>query len=327
MTSNWSSLAEQVIQGYEMTQEEALAILEEPDFRVLELLNAAFLIRHHYFGNKVKLNMIINAKSGMCSEDCSYCSQSSISEAMIEKYPLLTKETILAGVEEAKRRKAGTYCIVTSGKQPTDHEVDQVVDAVLEIRKSSDIKICCCLGFLNPDHAKRLAEAGVNRYNHNLNTHEEHYEHICSTHAYKERIDTVAQVKNAGISPCSGAIFGMGETDEGRVDIALSLRMFDVDSIPCNFLNPIEGTPFSGHKELTPNTCLKILAMMRFVNPTREIRMAGGREVNLRHLQPLGLYAANSLFVGDYLTTEGQLPENDWEMIRDLGFEIESAGM
>lgn len=326
-TNNWSSFAEQIIQGYELDRGEALAILKEPDFRILELLNAAYLIRRHYFGNQVKLNMIINAKSGMCSEDCAYCSQSAISEAPIDKYPLLSKETILAGAEEAKRRKAGTYCIVTSGKQPTDHEIDQVVDAVREIRKTSNIKLCCCLGFLNPDHTKKLVDAGVDRYNHNLNTHEEHYEHICSTHTYKERVDTIEQIKDAGISPCSGAIFGMGETDEERVEMAFSLKSLDVDSIPCNFLNPVEGTPLSGQQELKPNICLKILAMMRFVNPAKEIRIAGGREVNLRHLQPLGLYAANSIFVGDYLTTEGQLPEKDWEMIRDLGFEIESEGM
>jgi biotin synthase len=324
---NWSDVAERVTQGYEISREEALEILREPDERVLDLLSAAFVIRRKYFGTKMKLNMIVNAKSGMCPEDCFYCSQSAISDAPIEKYPLLSKETILAGAEEAQRRKAGTYCIVMSGRRPSTREVDQVADAVREIRSSSDLKICCCLGFLIPEHAKKLADAGVHRYNHNINTSRENYENICSTHTYTDRVDTVENVKDAGISPCSGVIFGMGETEEGRVDIAFSLKVLDADSIPCNFLNPIEGTPLSDKRELTPNTCLKILVMMRFVNPQKEIRIAGGREVNLRSLQPLGLYAANSIFVGDYLTTEGQLPEADWKMIQDLGFEIEESAL
>lgn len=326
-TRDWLELAEQVIQGYEISREEALQILLEPDYRVLDLMSAAFAIRRKYFGTKMKLNMIVNAKSGMCPEDCFYCSQSAISDAPIKQYPLLSKETILAGAEEAQRRKAGTYCIVMSGRRPSNREVDQVADAVREIRSTSDLKICCCLGFLSPEHAEKLANAGVNRYNHNLNTSRENYENICTTHTYTDRVDTVERAKDAGISPCSGVIFGMGETEEGRVDMAFSLKALDADSIPCNFLNPIEGTQLSGRHELTPNTCLKILAMMRFVNPSKEIRIAGGREVNLRHLQPLGLYAANSIFVGDYLTTEGQLPETDWQMIKDLGFEIEESAL
>lgn len=326
-TRDWEILAHSVIQGYEISKAEALEILMIPDDQLLEILDAVYEIRRHYFGRKVKLNMIVNAKSGMCSEDCFYCSQSAISQAPIDKYPLLSKEMILAGAEEAKRRKAGTYCIVMSGRQPSNREVDQIAEAVAEIRATTDLKICCCLGFLRRDHAQKLADAGVNRYNHNLNTSRENYENICTTHTYSDRVETVERAKEAGISPCSGVIFGMGETNEGRVDMAFSLKALDADSIPCNFLNPIEGTPLAGKRELTPSTCLKILAMMRFVNPTKEIRIAGGREVNLRHLQPLGLYAANSLFVGDYLTTDGQLPEADWQMIQDIGFEIEESAL
>ena len=325
VVTEWLALANRVNQGYEISREEALEILVQPDDRMLEILTAAFEIRRHHFGRKVKLNMIVNAKSGMCPEDCFYCSQSAISNAPIEKYPLLSKETILAGAEEAKRRKAGTYCIVMLGRRPSNREVDQVAEAVAEIRATSDLKICCCLGFLSPEHAQKLAEAGVNRYNHNFNTSRENYENICSTHTYSDRVDTVERAKDAGISPCSGVIFGMGETNQGRVDMAFSLKALDVESIPCNFLNSIEGTPLAERRELTPNTCLRILAMMRFVNPSKEIRIAGGREVNLRHLQPLGLYAANSIFVGDYLTTDGQLPETDWQMIQDMGFEIDES--
>ncbi len=320
-------LAERVISGEAVSKDKALSLLQIEDTQILELMNAAYKIRHHFYGNKVKLNMIINAKSGLCPENCGYCSQSIVAETPIDKYAWLTKEKIIQGAKEAIYRKAGTYCIVASGRRPTDKEISHVVDAVKEIRETTNLKICCCLGFLNPDHAKALADAGVHRYNHNLNTHRDQYEEICTTHTYDQRIDTVQQVKEAGISPCSGAIFGMGENDEQRVDIAFELRDLDADSIPCNFLVAITGTPLSGKKDLTPINCLKILAMMRFVNPAKEIRISGGREVNLGSLQPLGLFAANSIFVGDYLTTEGQQPLDDWRMIAELGFEIEECAL
>lgn len=324
---DWKSLAEKVIQGYEVTREEAVALVQAPDEELLEIMHSAYLIRHRYYGNKVKLNMIINTKSGLCPEDCGYCSQSIVSEAPIDKYAWLTKEKIIEGAQESIRRKAGTYCIVASGRRPTDKEIDHVIEAVKEIRETTDLKICCCLGFLNEDHAQKLGEAGVHRYNHNLNTSQENYKNITSTHTYEDRVETVNKVKESGMSPCSGAIFGMGESDEEAVDIAFSLRRLDADSIPCNFLNSIDGTPLEGRKELNPRKCLKLLAMMRFVNPTKEIRMAGGREVNLRSMQAMGLYAANSIFVGDYLTTAGQEPTADWGMIEDLGFEIEECAL
>lgn len=325
--NSWKSLAWKVLDGHQVTNEEALSIVQADDEDLLEIMQAAFMIRRHYFGKKVKLNMIVNAKSGLCPEDCGYCSQSLVSEAPIEKYAWLTKDSIIEGAQEAIRRKAGTYCIVASGRRPTDKEVDHVVEAVKEIRSQTDLKICCCLGFLNEDHAQKLVEAGVHRYNHNLNTSEANYENICSTHTYEDRVGTVEEVKKAGISPCSGVIFGMGESDEEAIQIAMNLKKLDADSIPCNFLNAIDGTPLEGHKQLNPRKCLKLLAMMRFVNPNKEIRIAGGREVNLRSLQTMGLYAANSIFVGDYLTTMGQEPTADWAMIEDLGFEIEECAL
>ncbi|MFD3447854.1 biotin synthase BioB [Microbacteriaceae bacterium 4G12] len=327
MKRDWKQVANEIINGRDMTKEEALAILQTADEDILDVMNAAYMIRSHYYGKKVKLNMIINTKSGLCPEDCGYCSQSIVSEAPIDKYAWLTQEKIVQGAHEAIRRKAGTYCIVASGRRPTDKEVEHVIGAVKEIRDTTDLKICCCLGFLNEDHAKRLAEAGVHRYNHNLNTHVNNYENVCSTHTYDDRVDTVEKAKDVGISPCSGAIFGMGENEEQRVDIAFELKRLDADSIPCNFLVSIDGTPLEGQKHLRSLDCLKILAMMRFVNPSKEIRISGGREVNLRSLQPLGLFAANSVFVGDYLTTEGQEPTSDWNMIEDLGFEIEHCAL
>lgn len=327
LTVNYRELAEKVLQGYVPTREEALAIIEAPDEDLLDILHAAYQIRKHYYGNKVKLNMIINAKSGLCPEDCGYCAQSIVSDAPVEKYTLLNKESILAGAQEAINRKAGTYCIVMSGRRPSDAELDGVVEAVKEIRENTSLKICACLGFLTDQHAQKLAESGVHRYNHNLNTSKENYDKICSTHTYDDRIDTVQKAKESGMSPCSGAIIGMGESYQELVSIAYSLRELDADSIPVNFLNAIDGTPLEGYQHLNPRHCLKTVAMFRFVNPTKEIRLSGGREINLRSLQPLGLYAANSIFVGDYLTTQGQEPTSDWKMIEDLGFEIEECAL
>lgn len=324
---DWLKLAEQIVQGYSIKPEEALAILQSDDGELLTVMQAAYRIRREYYGNKVKLNMIVNAKSGMCPEDCGYCSQSIVSEAPIEKYAWLTKEKILEGARESIRRKAGTYCIVASGRRPSNRELEHVVEAVKEIRATTDLKVCCCLGFLSEQHAAQLAEAGVHRYNHNLNTSKDNYANITTTHTYDQRVETVKQATTSGMSPCSGAIFGMGESLEERVQIAFALKELDADSIPCNFLNAIDGTPMEGRKELTPRMCLKILAMMRFVNPSKEIRVAGGREVNLRSLQPLGLYAANSIFIGDYLTTSGQAHTDDWGMIEDMGFEIEECAL
>ncbi|NQX66073.1 biotin synthase BioB [Paenibacillus alba] len=319
----WQSLAEKALQGECLSLEEGLAVLEADNDEVLLLMQAAFKVRKHFYGKKVKLNMIINAKSGLCPEDCGYCSQSIVSTAPVPKYTLLDKDTLLAGAREALARKAGTYCIVAAGKGPTDKELNQVVDAVREIRQTMPLKICACLGILNDDQAKRLAEAGVHRYNHNLNTSKANYPAITTTHTYDQRVETVEKVKTHGMSPCSGVIIGMGETNQEIIEMAYALRELDSDSIPINFLNAIPGTPLE-HAGRTPSMkALKVLALFRFICPSKEIRVAGGREVNLRTLQPLSLFAANSLFVGDYLTTAGQEISADYQMIEDLGFEIE----
>ncbi|OME87844.1 biotin synthase BioB [Paenibacillus sp. FSL A5-0031] len=320
---DWQSLAQKALHGECLTIDEGLAVLEAADDELLLLMQAAFTVRKHFYGKKVKLNMIINAKSGLCPEDCGYCSQSIVSTAPVKKYSLLDKDTLLSGAREAMARKAGTYCIVASGKGPTNRELDQVVAAVKEIRQTMPLKICACLGILGDDQARRLAEAGVHRYNHNLNTSKANYPSITTTHTYDQRVETVEKVKTYGMSPCSGVIIGMGETNQEIVEMAYALRELDADSIPINFLNAIPGTPLE-HAGRTPSMkALKVLALFRFICPSKEIRVAGGREVNLRTLQPLSLYAANSLFVGDYLTTAGQDISADHQIIEDLGFEIE----
>lgn len=318
----WDKIVQKSLNGKRITLEEGLQILNADDNEMLAMLDAAFLVRNHYFGKTVKLNMIFNAKSGACSEDCGYCSQSKVSEAPVKTYSLLDKQTLLDGAKEALKRKASTYCIVTSGRSPSEKEINEIVEAVREISETLPLKICTSLGILNEARARQLKEAGVSRYNHNLNTHENNYSNITSTHTYDDRVHTVESIKSIGISPCSGCIIGLGETDEQIVEMAYALRDLDADSIPVNFLHPVEGTPLGNYQSPTPYKALKVLALMRFINPTKEIRISGGREKSLRHLQPLALYAANSIFVGDYLTTAGQDIHKDYEMIEDLGFEI-----
>ena len=323
--TSWQELAQQILAGHQLTYDEGVQVLESNDTDVLELLNAAYVLRKTHFGNKVQLYFLMNAKSGLCPEDCAYCSQSKISNASIPKYNLLNREQLLKGAHEAAQRQAKTYCIVISARSPSQKELDAVNSVVSEIKEQYDLKICACLGLLSPDQAQQLKEAGVDRVNHNLNTSGEFYEQICSTHTFQERVDTLKAVKQAGMEMCSGGIVGMGETKGDIVNMALQLRDLGVHSIPVNFLNPIDGTPLEGIRQLDPRYCLKILALFRLANPDREIRVAGGREMHLRSLQPLALYAANSLFVGDYLTTKGQLPDKDYQMITDLGFEIQQT--
>jgi biotin synthase len=324
---DWYAMADKSIGGGLLTIEEGVAVLQADDDQLLTLMDAAFKVRKHFYGKKVKLNLIVNAKSGLCPEDCGYCSQSVISKAAIPKYPLLEKETLVQGARKALEWKAGTYCIVASGRGPTSKELDQVIDAVKEIKSTMPLKICACLGILSEEQASRLKDAGVDRYNHNLNTSQRNFNHITTTHSYDDRVSTIEKAKGSGMSPCSGFILGMGETDEEIVETAYALRELDADSIPVNFLNPIAGTPLAHRKDLNPRKCLKALALMRFINPSKEIRIAGGRELNLGSLQPLGLYAANSIFVGDYLTTQGQEAEQDHRIIEDLGFEIELCAL
>lgn len=320
--SSWLELAESVIQGQAIDRQQALEILQTPDGEILNLLAGAYRIRREYFGNTVQLYFLMNAKSGLCPEDCHYCSQSKVSEAEIPRYNILNREKLLDGARVAAERQSKTYCLVISARGPNEREMKAVETIVPEIKQKYGLNICACLGLLTPEQAERLKAAGVDKVNHNLNTSDSFYSKICSTHTYADRVATLQAVRNAGMQLCSGGIIGMGEAPTDIVDMAFSLRELSVESIPLNFLNPIDGTPLANEGKLTPLGCLKALAMFRFVNPKSELRIAGGREIHLRSLQPLGLYAANSIFVGDYLTTKGQAPEEDYRMVEDLGFRI-----
>ena len=290
----------------------------------MEALQAAFDVRKVHFGKRVKICVLQNARSGLCPEDCHYCSQSSISTAKIDKYPLMDKEQLLEGARRASQTGAKRYCMVTSGRGPSEEDIDHFCEVTRAIKQELPMEICVCVGIMSETQARRLKEAGVGWVNHNLNTSERFHPEICTTHTYQDRIETVRNIRNAGLMTCSGGIIGMGETDEDILDLAFACREQRMDSIPVNFLHPIKGTPMETHQFLTPMKCLKVLCLFRFLNPASEIRAAGGREVNLRSLQALALYPVNSIFVEGYLTTPGQQAQEAHQMIRDAGFEVES---
>lgn len=320
--SKWHALATEVLSGTEIDASQAESILASDDAEILDLVAATAKLRFQHFGKTVQLYFLVNAKSGLCPEDCGYCSQSKLSTAPIDKYRMLSVDQLLDGAKLAAERNSKTYCIVISGRAPSEREMVAVETIVPKVKEQYGLDICACLGLLTPDNAERLKACGVDRVNHNLNTGEEHYDEICSTHTYQDRIETLTNVRNAGMELCSGGIMGMGESHAQLVQMAMDLRKLKAESIPLNFLHAIEGTPLENVAPLTPHDCLRGLCMMRFVNPAAELRIAGGREKHLRSLQPLSLYVANSFFVGDYLTTKGQPPESDYQMIQDLGFEI-----
>ena len=322
----YAALAEKSLAGQLLSPAEMKSVIDGADERLPELLEAAFRVRYHYFGKKVQIHVLMNAKSGLCPEDCGYCSQSSVSEAEVDKYPFLAKEVLVDAAVKAREAGAMRFCLVNSGRGPTLGETEKMAEAVAEIKRRVPINICACMGLLTESKARILKDAGVERINHNLNTSSRHHPEVVSTHTYDDRVATLENVKAAGLSTCCGGIIGLGEQDEDVVDLAVSLRELDVDSIPVNFLHAIPGTPMEERSNLTPQYCLKVLCLFRFVNPSKEIRVAGGREVNLRSLQPLSLYPANSIFVNGYLTTSGQAASDAHQMIDDLGFEIETSG-
>jgi biotin synthase len=317
------SLAEKAMRREAPSRTEALAVLSD-EHDLLDVVAAAGRVRRHFFGYRVKLNTIINMKSGLCPEDCSYCSQRLGSASDVLKYSWISPDEVAETADRAVRAGAKRVCLVASGRGPGDRDIARVTESIDAIKgRQPEVEICVCLGLLRDGQAARLREAGAYAYSHNLNTSEENYGQICTTHTFADRIDTVRRATAEGLSPCSGAIFGMGESDEDVVDLAVRLRELDPDSVPVNFLIPFEGTPLAERWELTPGRCLRILALFRFFFPDVEVRLAGGREIHLRGMQPLALHLANAIFLGDYLTSEGQPGEDDRQMIADAGFTIE----
>ncbi len=325
--SEYAAYAERVLAGTPLTRSEARRVLQAPDADLRVLLLAAFSVRERYWGRRVKFCYLRNARSGLCPEDCSYCSQSSVSNAAIESYRLLPEEALIEGARAAVARGARRYCMVTSGRGPGQRDIGRFTAATRAIKAEfPDLEICVSLGIMGDAEARALKEAGVGWVNHNLNTSARFHPAICTTHEYGDRVRTVEAVKRAGLSACCGGIVGMGETDDDLVDLAFALHALEVDSLPVNLLHPIDGTPLAGATVVTPQRALKALCLFRFTNPTSEIRAAGGRERTLAGWQGLAMYPANSLFIDGYLTTPGLAEEPTRRLVESLGFRVEEGG-
>jgi biotin synthase len=319
----YAALTRNALAGIAPSEEDALWILDGTDVELLPLLQAAFEPRRRAFGRKVMVHVLNNVQNGLCPEDCGYCSQNKDSKAAIRKYAMKSDEQILAEAEAAAKAGASRYCMVLSGRGPTLDRAKRIGGLVREIKSRWPIEVCLSAGLMGDEHARVLKEAGLDRMNHNLNTSERRYDAITSTHTYADRVATLEAAKRNGIESCSGMIVGMGEESIDILEVAYRLRELEVPSIPVNFLIPIEGNQVQTDGSLTPERCLRTLCLMRFVNPSAEIRVAGGREGHLRTMQPFALYPANSLFVEGYLTTKGDPVKETYAMIRDAGFEIE----
>jgi len=321
MQSTIGEFLEKVLSGGQISVGDIHRLLSVDNNDLFSLLDAANRIRSKFRANKISLCSITNAKSGDCPEDCSFCSQSSHYNTNIKTYPLISKSEILKKARFASDSGAHRFCIVISGKGvETNEELNQICDTIKQIKKEfPHLKMDASLGCLDLPTAKRLKQAGLDRYNHNLETTEDFFESICTTHTFRDRLKTIKILKDVGIEVCCGGIFGLGETEKQRVEFAFTLRDLDVDCIPLNFLNPIKGTPLENSQQIEPLGLLKIIAIFRFILPKKQIRICGGRQESLKSLQSMIFTAgADAIILGDYLTTKGSLPGEDLQMLTDL---------
>ena len=312
-----------ILSGGEITPAEAIALGELTGQGLGELLWAAQQVSRHFHGNKVDLCSIMNAKSGRCSEDCTFCAQSSHYRTGAPIYPLLSVEEILERAKVMESKGARRFSLVTSGRGILDGDFDKIIDIYKILREKTGLGLCASLGIIDHKKALRLREAGVSMYHHNIETSKSFYPEICGTHSYEERVETINSVREAGLTACSGGIIGLGERWEHRVEMAFQLKEMGISSVPLNLLTPIEGTPLWGRPVPAPMEALKTTAMFRLVLPGAVLRLAGGREAALRDLQSLALMSGvNGIMVGNYLTTGGRQVEDDLKMLEDLGLEV-----
>ena len=314
------SYAKRVLDGEEISFDEAVELIHTSDEDTIVLLAMADKIRQKFNGNEVDLCAIVNARSGKCPENCKFCAQSAHYDTGVKEYPLLAEDALLEAAKKAKEAGAIRFSVVTSGRNTSNpKEFEQIIHVLRRIREEVGVEICCSLGLLELEQAKQLKEVGVTRYHSNIETAPSNFPNICSTHSYEDKMYTINNAKEAGLRICSGGIFNLGESLEQRVEMAFTLKELGVDSIPLNLLNPIPNTPFEKNSPLSPLEILRTFAVFRFILPHAQIRTAGGREINLRSLQALALTGGlNGIMVGNYLTTEGRAPEEDLQMISDL---------
>ncbi|MBF0273488.1 MAG: biotin synthase BioB [Magnetococcales bacterium] len=311
------------LHGDPITPEQALRVLTDPELPLLALLDAAFMVRRHHFGLGVRVHILNNVQNGLCPEDCNYCAQSTSSAGSVPVYRLKSDAAILEDAKRAYDSGAFRYCMVLSGRGPGEERLDHLAALVTRLKATFPMEVCLSAGFIDPNQAARLKQAGLDRYNHNLNTSESRYGTICHTHTYADRVATLEAARSVGLEVCSGLIIGMGEGPDEVVEVARTLNRLDARSIPVNFYVHAPGSQLGDQNHLTPESCLRTLCLFRFLNPSAEIRAAGGREANLRALESLALYPANSLFAEGYLNTGGHSADKTLQMIVDAGFTVE----
>ncbi len=331
----YSELTSTSLQGKLLSDTSCEEILSASEVELLPLLDAAYQVRKTYFQNTVQLHILNNAQNGNCPEDCHYCVQAKTATTDIDTYSLKPETEILAEAEHAYQSGAYRYCIVMSGRGPSPKRVAQLAQLIQEMKTRYPIEVCLSVGLIDKPAARTLKEAGLDRLNHNLNTSESHYPQICSTHTYQDRIDTLRAAQSVGLACCSGVIVGMGEENEDLIRVAKELRRLEVASIPVNFFLPISGTQLSESftetlkpmpTPLTPDYCLRVLCLYRFLNPSAEVRVAAGREHHLRGMEVMALYPANSMFLEGYLNATGTAALRTLQMIEDAGFIVETNG-
>jgi biotin synthase len=317
-----AQIAEEILNGkiIDRAEIECLFSLGAEDFD--DLLYWANRIRQKFFGNKIKVCSIVPGRLGGCTEDCKFCAQSSGYETAFKETKTLTDEEILDAAGKAKQNGVQNFGIVYSGKTISEKELQRLEKLISKIKNEIGIGLCGGFGIIDYKQAQRLADAGMSRYNHNLETSRNHFKNIVTTHDYDSRIETVKAAKKAGLGLCTGGLFGIGETDCDRIDMALQIRELGADMVPMNFLHPIAGTPMGDMPTMQPRDILRLIALYRFILPKVHIKAAGGRKLNLRDMQSWIFYAgATAIISGNYLTTAGRAVEEDLQMIKDLGLE------
>lgn len=323
-----AKLSTEVIAGKQIGADEALELAGVEGSDLNQLLAEAGRIREHFMGNAVTLCSIINAKSGRCPENCAFCAQSAHHQTGVSVYPLVNEDELVRCAKGAEEVGSSCYGIITSGTTISKgDELERICSSLRRIRSETSINPSCSLGIIDFETACILRDAGMVTYHHNLETSRSFFPSICSTHDYEDDVRTVRVVKQAGLKVCSGGIFGLGESMEQRIEMMLTLRELGVDSVPVNFLDPVDGTRLAGADFLTPLECLKIIAICRFMLPTRQIKVCGGRERNLRELQSwIFMAGASGMMTGNYLTKLGRNPEDDLKMVADLGMTVAECG-
>ena len=325
MNEKIRTIADCYLAGDRIGREQIDILLAEARKDLFDLLYWANRIREKFFGNKIKICSIVPGRLGGCNQDCKFCAQSARYKAGYGEARTLSDEEILSAAEQAKLNGVINFGIVYSGRTVTEEELTRLQGLIKQIKQRFGLKVCASLGVITSRQARQLVDSGLTRYNHNLETSEKHFGNIVTTHKYADRVRTIQTAKDAGLQVCAGGIFGIGESNDDRIQMALELRRLAVDTVPMNFLHPIEGTPLGRTKTLEPREILSIIALYRFILPQTNLKIAGGRVLNLRDLQSWMFYAgANGILSGNYLTTTGRAVKEDMQMLRDLGLQPDS---